>query len=133
MIAFNVLMLCLVLTANCILLLDEDQPRGSRIMGGSLYRHDAVASVRLVMQQGNFHLCGAVIASENWVVSAAQCVIDATVNNTIVGVGTNFINPTTTYALEKIICHPYFDVREKILKVSFKLVEEEFSDTNAGK
>lgn len=117
MLSRGVLLLCFLAVANSLLV--ENNPRNGRIIGGAIARNDAVASVRTAMLQGNFHICGAFILNNNWVGTAAQCIFDRTIANTIIGVGTNLITPTVTHGLAEIAIHADWSVSEinEILKL----------------
>lgn len=109
MLSRSVLLCCVLAVANALLTSEEEGLRG-RIMGGAIGRHDAVASIRSSMLQGNMHICGAFIINNQWIGTAAQCVYGRTAANTIVGVGTNLITPTVTHALQEIFINNDFDV-----------------------
>lgn len=109
----GVVLLCVLAVANSLLVSDEDNLRNGRIMGGTIGRHDAIASIRSSMLQGNMHICGAFILNNHWVGTAAQCVFDRTVANTLIGVGTNLIVPTVTHTLYSIHINDDFVVSQK--------------------
>lgn len=111
----GVVLLCVLAVANSLLISDEDKLRNGRIMGGAIGRNDAVASIRSSMLQGNMHLCGAFIISNSWIGTAAQCLFERTIANTIAGVGTNLIVPTVTHELSNIHIHEDFVVSKNNL------------------
>lgn len=105
----------LLATAYSLIAMEDDASapsRDNRIMGGAIIRHNAMASVRTAMLQGNFHICGGFVINNFFVGTAAQCVFDRTASNTIVGVGTNLITATITYSLGNIFTNPLFNVRK---------------------
>lgn len=78
-----------------------------RISGGTNNHHFALASIRSVNNQGNFHICGGFIINKHWVGTAAQCMTHKTINNTAVAVGSSNIGGGTVYDVNRIEKHNY--------------------------
>lgn len=115
MVSQVILFLGLLTTAYAIGSLCEEpvEPSGDvKISGGSTARNDAVVSIRHLMLQGHYHVCGGFIIRNNWVMTAAQCVFDRDENNTAVGVTTSSLNPRLIYGIATggIFVHQSFNV-----------------------
>lgn len=113
MFARGIFIVCLMAVTSSMIISDDNSSElrnVSRIMGGSITRNDAMASIRTSIAQGNLHLCGAFIINNRWIGTAAQCVHGRTTADTIVGVGTNLITPTITHTLQDIFINEGFNV-----------------------
>lgn len=78
-----------------------------KIWGGVAGTHGGVASIQMILPQGNVHICGSFIVNKRWLSTAAQCVYDKTVNNIAV---VPTITSTATISLAQIVVHEEFNV-----------------------
>lgn len=93
--------------------------------GAEARRHlISVASIRSKYTHGNFHVCGGFIINKHWVGTAAQCMIDKTINNTAVAVGSTNIAGGTIYDLNRIEIHNY-NVNTAII-INFLFIKRNF-------
>lgn len=102
------LVLCAVLaTAIATPLVTNYQ---GRIIGGTAASPDQFPHSASVRNFANVHLCGGFIHRSRWIISVAFCVIDRTISNTRVVVGTNsLLHGGFDYSLSRIIPHPNFN------------------------
>lgn len=70
----------------------------------------SVASIRLALVQGNFHIGGGFIINKHWVGTAAQVLTELNVNNTVVAVNRPTVTGGTIYTVNHIEIHQNFNV-----------------------
>lgn len=87
--------------------INEVPSRVGRILGGVNGTHGGVASVQMVLPQGNVHICGSFIVNKRWLSTAAQCVHDKTVKNIVV---VTTITSASVLTLSQIVVHEEFNV-----------------------
>lgn len=109
----------------------------SRIVGGDQVsdQSDYPWMVSLKYQSSKQHFCAGTLINEQWVMTAAHCVVDQTANKIIATVGEYNLssNPDTNSTnIIKIIIHPAFDEKTfnndiALLKLSETLAQETVS------
>lgn len=109
-------------STNCADVLESKEERliGGTLPGATVNRQ-TVASIRLQMLQMSFHVCGGFIINKHWVGTAAQCLTNKTIYNTVVAVGSTSITGGTIYNLERIEKHQNYSVIAKAIFYNFFL------------
>ncbi|XP_017775823.1 PREDICTED: transmembrane protease serine 11D-like [Nicrophorus vespilloides] len=101
-----------------------------RIVGG-FDAEEGAFPYQVSLRRGNFHFCGGSILNENWVLSAAHCVVGKSPENMSVVVGTNSLSEGGDwYDIEQFIPHSLYSpysVKNDIALVRLK-EPIEFSD-----
>jgi len=133
---FQLIGLCFVLLPSFYASADELQI-SSRIVGGDQVsdQSDYPWMVSLKYQSSKQHFCAGTLINEQWVMTAAHCVVDQTANKIIATVGEYNLssNPDTNSTnIIKIIIHPAFDEKTfnndiALLKLSETLAQETVS------
>lgn len=87
-----------------------EEPFGSgKIVGGDLVKIDIVPYFASVLYKNN-HLCGASIISDQWILTAAHCMVDSIPSNYKIRTGSSRKSKTGAIRkVEKIIRHPLYD------------------------